>query len=210
MTTIATPAVSAEQTTATLAVLPAQMLYVAARFVSKDQAKGGLCYINVRKNGDTITIASTDGHRLFRVQIPADTAYFLERELMLQPAAFKKRVAKAEYVLIDNQGMAQFRGVAPGLIQSFPCSTGCDHSFPEHDRLIPDTYTCTPGAPIAFNSDYLASFLKEVARFCDNATVKMQFNMPTTPLLFTGNARLGDTGIRVTMQYLLMPAQILY
>lgn len=192
-------------TSSTLAVLPAQMLYVAAQFASKDHAKEGLTYINVRKSGDTITIASTDGHRLFRVRIPAENAYFLERELMLSPMTFKKRITKAAYTFITDQGMAETRGVIPGLIQSVPCPSGCDFSFPEYERLIPDTYSGNADAPIAFSANYLAAFLKEVARFCDNGTVKMQFNMPTTPLLFTGESTLDGSGIQVTMEYLLMP-----
>jgi len=212
MTSTTLPAVSTEQATATsttLAVLPAQMLYVAARFASKDSAKGPLCYINVRKADDTITIASTDRHRLFRVRIEdTNNAYYLQRELMLSPSAFKKRIAKAAFTFVTDQGTAEMRGSIPDLIQSVPCSTGCDSPFPECDRLIPDTFTGTPGAPIAFNADYLASFLKEVARFCDNGIVTMQFNMPTTPLVFTGRTTLDGTGLRVTMEYLLMPVQI--
>ena len=211
MTSTTLPAVSAEQataTSATLAVLPAQMLYVAAQFASKNPVKRAQCYINIRKDCNTITIASTDGHRLFRVRIPAETAYFLDGELMLPPAAFKKRVAKADYAIITNQGTAELRSTVAGLIQSVPCSTGCDSPFPEVDRLIPDTFTGNPGAPIAFNADYLATFLKEVARFCDNGCVTMQFNAHPTPLLFTGETTLEGTGMRVTMEYLLMPVQI--
>lgn len=198
-TTIDKPAT----TTTTLAILPAQLLYVAAQFASKDAAKQALQYINVRKADDTITIAATDGHRLFRVRIPAAKAWYLDRELMINSAAFKKRVAKSETVIITNHGIAEHRN--PALIQSVPCSTGCDFTYPEYDRLIPDSFTNNPQKPIAFNADYLAAFLKEVARYCLNGTVKMQFNSATTPLIFTSTHRLAVANVDVELEYLLMP-----
>lgn len=205
--TITIDKLAAGTTAATLAVLPAQMLHVAAQFASKDAAKGGLCWINVRKNGDTITIASTNGHHLFRVRI-TDTAYYLERELLLPVAVFKKRIAKADYVIIDNQGMAHFRGSTPGLIQSIPCANGCEHIYPEYERLIPDSFHCSSGKAIAFNAGYMATFLKEARRLCVNGVVAMQFNDAHQPIVLTGESALDGSGARVTMEYLLMPVRV--
>lgn len=109
-------------------------------------------------------------------------------------------------MIITNQGIAEHRN--PALIQSVPCSTGCDFKFPDCDRLIPDRFTNLPGAPIGFNPRYLAEFNKLAAMYCDNSTVVMQFNNPYQPVVFTGTHRLAVADVDVLLEYLVMPVQI--
>ena len=188
------------------AALPSQLLYIAAQFASKDSWKGAIVAINVKKEGETIKITSTDGHRAFRVSFEANETFFMEEEeLNLDSSAFKKRIAKAKVTTLSGE-MATVTDDKGSVITGVPYKT-LDVEFPNINSSIwPDTYKNEPGAPIAFNSSYLASFLTEVARFSDKGHVKMNVNMPTTPMQFDATLELfGDT---YETQYLLMPVQI--
>lgn len=186
--------------------LPSQLLYIAAQFASKDPCKETLVAINVKKEGETIKIMSTDGHRAFRVSFEANETFFMsEEELNLDSTAFKKRIAKAKVTTLEGQ-MATVTDDKGSVIAGVPYNA-LTVTYPNMNGSIwPDTYANEPGAPIAFNSAYLATFLTEVARFSDKGAVKMNVNMPTTPMQFEATLELfGDT---YEVQYLLMPVQI--
>lgn len=186
--------------------LPSQLLYIAAQFASKDSWKDALVAINVKKEGETIKITSTDGHRAFRVSFGANETFFMsEEELNLDATAFKKRIAKAKVTTLEGQ-MATVTDDKGNVIAGVPYNA-LTVTFPNMNGSIwPDTYANEPGAPITFNSSYLATFLTEVARFSDRGNVKMNVNMPTTPMQFEATLELFGTDYEV--QYLLMPVQI--
>ena len=52
--------------------LPYQLLHIASHFSSKDESKQLLQIIHVRLEKGLIRIASTDGHRLFRVEFKSN------------------------------------------------------------------------------------------------------------------------------------------
>ena len=194
------------QTTPMTAALPSQLLYIAAQFASKDSCKGSIVAINVKKEGESIKITSTDGIRAFRVSFDANETFFMEEdELNLDEKAFRKRIAKGKVTTLKGE-MATVTDDKDSVIVAHPYNA-LVVEFPNINTSIwPDTYQNNPGAPIAFNSAYLAPFLTEVARFSDIGNVKMNVNMPTTPMQF--EATLEMFGAEYEVQYLLMPVQI--
>ena len=195
-----------KQNTPMTAALPSQLLYVAAQFASKDPCKNTIVVINVKKEGENIKITSTDGIRAFRVSFEANETFFMEEdELNLEASAFKKRIAKGKVTTLKDQ-MATVTDDKGSIIAGVPYET-LTVEFPNINSSIwPDTYANEPGAPIAFNSALLAPFLTEVARFSDKGIVKMNVNMPTTPMQFEATLEL--FGAEYEVQYLLMPVQI--
>lgn len=188
------------------AALPSQLLYIAAQFAHKDSFKGTIVAINVKKEGENIKITSTDGIRAFRVSFEANETFFMsEDELNLDASDFKKRVAKGKVTTLEGE-MATVTDDKGAIIAGIPYKTVAGE-FPNMNSAIwPDTYQNTPGAPIAFNSAYLAPFLVEVTRFTDVHNVRMNTNGPITPLQF--EATLDIFGAEYEVQYLLMPVQI--
>lgn len=188
------------------AVLPAQLLYIAAQFVSTDECKGVITSINVKREEDKITITSTDGHRAFKVSFDTNEHYYMdEEELNINFKVFKKRVAKARYVTIRDK-VSEFKDINGELLVMNPIQH-VPGQYPDMgNRIWPDTYTNNPEAPIAFNAKYLSEFLNEVARFGVNGNVKMQTNAPNQPMQFDATVEaFGDT---FEAFYLLMPVQI--
>lgn len=193
-------------TTPMTAALPSQLLYVAAQFASKDPCKDALVVINVKKEGENIKITSTDGIRAFRVSFGANETFFMEEdELNFEASTFKKRIAKGKVTTLKDK-MATVTDDKDSVIVAHPYENK-EVLFPNITSAIwPDTYTNEPGAPIAFNSAYLAPFLTEVARFSYIGNVKMNTNGPISPMQF--EATLDMFGAEYEVQYLLMPVQI--
>lgn len=188
------------------ALLPAQLLYVAAQFASNDEYKEVINSINVKRNDDTITIISTDGHRAFKVSFEMNEQYHMdEEELNIHFKAFKKRVAKARYVRLSDN-IAEFRDVNGQMLSMQPIQH-VSGTYPNFNTSIwPDTYQNNPEEAISFNAKYLADFLTEISRFSDNGNVIMQTNTPRTPLQFNGTLEVfGDL---FEAFYLLMPVMI--
>jgi hypothetical protein len=203
----------------TLAILPAPILYIAAQFASKDEAKQVLQCINVRTSTDgNITIESTDGHRAFRFTIPCgDLWHTFARDIKLNSATLRKRISYAHFAVVKNSGVIDFLGGKISKGKDHPPTTfiesrlyehaGSAFTFPSIDSIWPDKFNNQPQAPIAFNASYLASFLDEVTRYSYNGVVKMETNAPSNPLVFTCKPDLhGLTDC--LMEYLLMPVQL--
>ena len=188
------------------ATLPSQLLYIAAQFVSTDEYRGVITGIHVKRTDDTITIESTDGFRAFRVSFDTNEHYYMDdEELILSASTFKKRIAKARYSVI-RENMAEFKDVNGSVLSMNPV-THVTGSYPDMSGSIwPETYSHNPGAPIAFNAQYLAGFLNEVARFGVNGNVKMEMNTPNTPMQFSSTIEAYKDTFEA--YYLLMPVRI--
>jgi len=202
--------------------LPYQLLHIASHFSSKDEAKQLLQIIHVRLEKGLIRIASTDGHRLFRVEFKSNEKNFYlddgaqgmsiddEIELKFDSRAFKKSNLKAEKVIIHNNGFSQVFnkkhrfGIDP--VNPVFWKSSIEGTYPNIDQLIPDSFTNQPGKPIAFNASYLADFGKVVSK-ASNSVIKMFTNHPVTPMIFEASCNL--EGLKDTkLQYLLMPVQV--
>jgi len=194
--------------------LPYQLLHIASHFSSKDEAKLLLQIIHVRLEKGLIRIASTDGHRLLRVEFKSNEKnFYLDDdviELKFDSKAFKKSNLKAEKVIIHNNGFSQVfnkkhrYGVDP--VSPIFWKSSIEGTYPNIDQLIPDKFTNQPCKPIAFNASYLADFGKVVSK-ASNGVIKMFTNHPVTPMIFEASCNL--EGLKDTkIQYLLMPVQV--
>jgi len=194
--------------------LPYQLLHIASHFSSKDEAKQLLQIIHVRLEKGLIRIASTDGHRLFRVEFKSnEETFYLDddvTELKLDSRAFKKSNLKAEKVIIHDNGFSQVfnkkhrYGIDP--VNPVFWKSSIEGTYPNIEQLIPESFTNQPGKPIAFNASYLADFGKVVSK-ASNGVIKMFTNAPTTPMTFEASCNL--EGLEDTkIQYLLMPVQV--
>lgn len=189
-----------------VAYLPAQLLYIAAQFVTTDLVKTSITGINIKRNEDTITIMSTDGHRVFKVSFPVNENYHMsDKELLIDPKPFKKRNAKARYAVIRDDIVKFYDEDMENIFMNEV--KHISGNFPEMNGYIwPDNYNNNPEAPIGFNAKYLADFLTEVNRFRISGTVKMQFGDPHKPMQF--NATIQPFADIFEAYYLLMPVQI--
>lgn len=187
------------------AILPSQLLYIAAQFTSIDECRGIITAINIKQKDDVITITSTDGHRAFRVSFEINEKYHMdEEELNLHYSTFKKRIAKAQFVRIDSENATFSGDKCETVIRRLEPVAG---DYPEFNNQIwPDTYQNDPNAPIAFNPRYLAEYLTEMNRYGADSKVKMETNKPHTPMQFS--ATVETFGDEFETQYLLMPVQI--
>ena len=202
--------------------LPYQLLHIASHFSSKDEAKQLLQIIHVRLEKGLIRIASTDGHRLFRVEFKNEgtpgqygetSVYWLDdeiKELKLDSRAFKKSNLKAEKVIIHDNGFSQVfnkkHRYGIDTASNVFWKSSIEGTYPNIDQLIPDSFTNEPGKPIAFNASYLADFGKVVNK-ASNGVIKMFSNHPITPMIFEASCNL--EGLEDTkIQYLLMPVQV--
>lgn len=205
----------------TLACLPPQLLYIAAQFASRDEAKQALQYIHVYAQDGIVSIESTDGHRAFRAELTNQKddsfgIWFCEGSLLIQRSAFAKRVSYASFAFFKEDGTVDILGGRPkrgastmptDLIESRPWKVSTGFSFPSIRQLFPDTFSNAPGAPISWNARYVAEFMTEVSRFSPNGIAKMQTNGPTTPLIFSSDCEVYGCQ-NVALQYLLMPVQV--
>ena len=194
--------------------LPYQLLHIASHFASKDESKQLLQIIHVRLEKGLIRIASTDGHRLFKVEFKSnEETFYLDddvTELKLDSRAFKKSNLKAEKVIIHNNGFSQVfnkkHRFSIDPVNPIFWKSSIEGTYPNIDQLIPESFTNEPGKPIAFNASYLADFGKVVGKV-SNGVIKMFSNTPTTPMIFETACNL--EGLEDNkIQYLLMPVQV--
>ena len=194
--------------------LPYQLLHIASHFSSKDEAKQLLQIIHVRLEKGLIRIASTDGHRLFRVEFKSNEKnFYLDDdviELKLDSRAFKKSNLRAERVIIHDNGFSQVfnkkhrYGVDP--VNPIFWKSSIEGTYPNIEQLIPESFTNQPGKPIAFNASYLADFGKVVTK-ASNGVIKMFTNHPIAPMIF--EAACNIEGLEDNkIQYLLMPVRV--
>ena len=202
----------------TSAILPAQMLYVAAQFASINPAKQTLTGILVRPvKGGGVSIDSTDGIRAFSVTC-SDPIWHCDTPLLLNAKSFAKRIGYAKTVNIEvSEDLASVFGgknniieviqAAPWRWQSEGFKGDPAAQYPDIDRLWPEKFNNSPGQPVGFNARLMADLLKQVERYSWNGVARMELNGATNPLILTSS--VFDYGLNnVKMRYLLCPVQI--
>ena len=207
---------SALITAQTAAILPAPILWAAAQFASKDAGKAALCQIQLtRSDSGAVTVRSVDGHKTFRVTLPAELAHLEAAELLIPAAEWTKPgklLTAAEWVQLRTDGTAaavRADGLSVELRQWFdPNRPGASQEyrpqFPNLDQVWPDRFECEPGALIGANGNYLSTIATVAAKLSPSGWVTMESNAPTQPLQFTAPYRETDA----VLQFLLMPVQI--
>lgn len=208
------------------AILPAQLLHIAAQFAATDETKIALTGIYCRPaEGGGVEILSTDGHRAFRVTCP-ESAWQCHEPILLSAKAFKKQIKYARIVTIDNVRLSNCANILGGkgasnqLMLSMPwqwqkpANWGSSEAlanpadmYPNYNRLWPSTFGDNCDQPIAFNATYLADFAKAVAVYSKNGVIQMSRNSSISPAVFT--AILSGVNLEnVELQYLLMSIRV--
>jgi hypothetical protein len=205
------------------ATLPPAILWAAAQFASSDPAKDVLTFIQVTKNDDGyISIITTDGCRAFRVILPPCEDYSLSTDqLLIRAAGFKKvgGLLKGKLAVFgetvnpdmpsgDLTSVCRIIGHKSETVEFREASLGGKYApiYPNVPQLWPDTFICEPGLPIAFNSTYVAEFMKVADKLSHNGVVSVVSNYPTTPVVFSCGWDTASDGIQIN--YLLMPVQL--
>ena len=193
----------------TAAILPAPILWAAAQFASRDQAKAPLLNIQIQRNENgTVTVRSCNGHQGFRITLPAEYAYSNAAEIKVPAADWSKPgklLTAAEWIHLKTDGIApavSFIGQIVELRRFNPDPYAAE--FPRLDNAWPTEYPCEPGQVMAFNGNYLAAFGTVAAKLSPNAIIKLETNEAHTPAQLTADYR--ETGAK--LEFLLMPVQI--
>jgi hypothetical protein len=195
----------------TAAILPAPILWAAAQFASKDQAKAKPLLLNIqiqRNESGTVTIRSCNGHQGFRITLPAEYAYCNAAEIKVPAADWSKPgklLTAAEWCHLKTDGTAaavSFTGQIAELRSFNPDPYAAE--FPRLDNVWPTEYPCEPGRIMAFNANYLAGFANVAAKLSPAALIKLETNKANTPAQLTAEYR--ETG--ATLEFLLMPVEI--
>ena len=206
-----------------IASFPPAMLWAASFAASNDPAKGPICAIEARKQGDAIRFTGVDGHRCFRCTVPASDHYFCPEEpLRLLPKAFNKNpTLKALTVEIDDGGVAFFKDRFGNTTSSVAWQADpwalSEQAFPNIEQIWPEpsSLVCTPGEFVAVNASYAGDFMKVVAKLAPApGVVRMHTadsaNKPMVWEAELDNGWLEKAGddTEVWMQYLLSPLQV--
>ena len=193
----------------TAAILPAPILWAAAQFASKDQAKAALCQIQLTSNEDgTVTVRTTNGHQAFRITLTAEYAYSSAAEIKVPAADWAKPgklLTSAEWCHLKTDGTAAavtFMGQVAELRSFTPDPYAPE--FPPLDNVWPTDYCCEPGQVMAFNGNYLAAFATVAAKLSPSAIIKLETSEANTPAQLSADFR--ETG--ATLEFLLMPVQL--
>jgi len=202
-----------------LACLPPAILHCAAQCVHRDEYTQALQLISCKRQGSKIAIYSTNSHMMFRFVFEQSERFYLSDDLLLSADAFRKKVAHSHYAFIRADGVAEICGgkvakfatadaLPPSdLIEAKPWKHAADcYSFPECDRLWPDTFTNAPSKAISMNATYLTTFLKMVESFSPNKVFRFETNGPINPVVASCDSEI--TGIAGRLEFLLMPVQV--
>ena len=191
-----------------IACIPYEVLRVASQFVSKDYAKQLLMGVHLKVENDEITVASTDGHRLFYFKFPNNQLGFkLNKNITIPGAVFKSQIKQATKVLItDNLITFMNEEIFLSSIhyQQF------EGTYPNVEQLIPDSFTNNFEKEFSFNCDYIGQFCNQVKRLSKEKSITFNGNKPTTPFVITAEWNIKNPfetleGFNPVLNYLIMP-----
>lgn len=208
--------------------LPYWPIWAAAQFASRDAAKELLSFVHVWRNGDSVQIESTDGHRAFRYRLPATTSEgptlwrVPDQGLLLHAMPLRKAVTYARLLTVTSDLKAVFHGGKQGLLElssvncagAYSVNTLQDCSkvgtYPRINQLWPDRFNNSPGKPWAFSARYLKEWASVVEKLSDHCVIRFEGNGATTPFILTSpyNDPFGQHYTDARLELLLMPVQI--
>ena len=191
-----------------IATIPYEVLRVASQFVSKDHSKQLLWGVHLKAENNEITVASTDGHRLFYFKFPNNQLGFkLNKNITIPGSVFKSQIKNATKVLItDNLITFMNEEVFLSSIhyEQIP------GTYPIIEQLIPDSFTNDFKKEFSFNCDYIGQFCNQVKRLSKEKSITFNGNKPTAPFVITANWDIKNPfesleGFSPVLNYLIMP-----
>ena len=191
-----------------IASIPYEVLRVASQFVSKDYSRQLLMGVHLKVENDEITVASTDGHRLFYFKFPNNELGFkLNKNITISGSVFKSQIKNATKVLITDNlitFMNEEIFLSSVHYQQF------EGTYPNIEQLIPDSFTNNFEKEFSFNCDYIGQFCNQVKKLSSNKAITFKGNKPTTPFVITAKWNIKNPfesleGFDPILNYLIMP-----
>ena len=191
-----------------IACIPYEVLRVASQFVSKDYAKQLLMGVHLKVENDEITVASTDGHRLFYFKFPNNQLGFkLNKNITIPGSIFKSQIKQATKVLITDNLITFMNGE---IFLSSVHYQQIEGTYPNIEQLIPDSFTNNFEKEFSFNCDYIGQFCNQVKKLSTNKAITFNGNKSTTPFVITAKWDIKNPfesleGFSPVLKYLIMP-----
>ena len=191
-----------------IACIPYEVLRVASQFVSKDYSKYYITGVHLKVENNEITVASTDGHRLFYFKFPNNELGFkLNKNITIPGAVFKSQIKQATKVLItDNLITFMNEEIFLSSIhyQEIP------GTYPNIEQLIPDSFSNNFEKEFSFNCDYIGQFCNQVKRLSKEKSITFNGNKSTAPFVITAEWNIKNPfesleGFNPVLNYLIMP-----
>ena len=191
-----------------IATIPYEVLRVASQFVYKDYTKQLLMGIHLKVENNEITVASTDGHRLFYFKFPNNELGFkLNKNITIPGAVFKSQIKQATKVLITDN-LVTFMNEEI-LLSSLPYQK-IEGTYPNIEQLIPDSFTNNFEKEFSFNCDYIGQFCNQVKKLSSNKAITLNGNNPKSPFVISATWDIKNPfesleGFNPILNYLIMP-----
>ena len=193
-----------------IATIPYELLRVAGQFVYKDYTKQLLMGIHLKVENNEITVASTDGHRLFYFKFPNNELGFkLNKNITIPGSIFKSQIKNATKVLITDN-LITFMNEE--IFLSSVHYQQIEGTYPNVEQLIPDSFTNNFEKEFSFNCDYIGQFCNQVKKLSTSKSITFNGNLPTTPFIITATWDIKNPfesleGFKPVLTYLIMPIQ---
>ena len=191
-----------------IACIPYEVLRVASPFVSKDYSRQLLTGIHLKVENDEITIASTDGHRLFYFKFPNNELGFkLNKNITIPGSVFKSQIKQATKVLITDN-LITFMNEE--IFLSSVHYQQIEGTYPNVEQLIPDSFTNDFKEEFSFNCDYIGQFCNQVKKLSKNKSITFNGNNSKTPFIISASWDIKNPfesleGFNPVLKYLIMP-----
>ena len=194
-----------------IASITYEVLRVASQFVYKDYSKQLLMGVHLKVENDEITVASTDGHRLFYFKFPNNELGFkLNKNITIPGSVFKSQIKQATKVLITDK-LVTFMNEE--IFLSSIHYQQIEGEYPNIEQLIPDKFTNNFEDEFSFNCDYIGQFCNQVKKLSSNKAITFNGNKSTTPFIITATWDIKNPfesleGYKPVLNYLIMPVLI--
>ena len=191
-----------------IASIPYEVLRVASQFVYKDYSKQLLMGVHLKVENEEITVASTDGHRLFYFKFPNNELGFkLNKDITIPGSIFKSQIKNATKVTIRDNLITFMNEEI--LLSSLPYQK-IEGTYPNIEQLIPDSFTNNFEKEFSFNCDYIGQFCNQVKKLSSSKSITFNGNKPTTPFIITAEWDIKNPfesleGYKPVLTYLIMP-----
>ena len=191
-----------------IASIPYEVLRVASQFVSKDYSRQLLMGVHLKVENEEITVASTDGHRLFYFKFPNNQLGFkLNKNITIPGSVFKSQIKNATKVLITDN-LITFMNEE--IFLSSVNYQQIKGPYPNIEKLIPDKFSNNFEKEFSFNCDYIGQFCNQVKKLSSNKAITFNGNDPVKPFVITAKWDIKNPfesleGFKPELKYLIMP-----
>jgi len=188
--------------------IPYELLRVAGQFVSKDYSKYYITGVHLKIENEEITVASTDGHRLFYFKFPNNELGFkLNKNITIPGSVFKSQIKNATKVLITDN-LVTFMNEE--IFLSSVHYQQIEDNFPNIEQLIPDSFTNNFEKEFSFNCDYIGQFCNQVKKLSKEKSITFNGNNSKSPFVISATWDIKNPfesleGFKPVLNYLIMP-----